>query len=304
MLISYYLSRYSVFRFTIILIIFLVPLSIPIVSAYSNENSTCYNVCCCNEPDTIESLLKNPTVIAAIITGISTVIAGWGGKEIVVNHIRMRNVYFIPYTEWCIKFSGTLHEFRELWEDMDRNNYSSKDMDHTTSDIITHIWEIHKEVESGYRWLSMVKKIDTDIGDRLDYIMDIIDRLWHKLETEHHDVILRVDGAKDIKEIIYHLGRNEKDSDNNNRTELVTLTTIAQKICNFLKNENTKFPKDDYKLLRGRILQEDNFEDVKRILNENVPRSYTKSHKTLIITIGIPTALLAIFILSLYYLLS
>lgn len=244
--------------------IILILLSVtPIIDVFAQSNVCIDNYfnntetrCCCIDTQNTDHINEwIIPIISAIITGI----IGVALKEIIVDKIKKRNLYFIPYTQWAIRFSGAFHEFRELCD-----NIKDKNNDNSATDVISHLWSIHGEVEEGYKWLSMVKKINTNAGDALDYMMDFVDRLWHKIETENPEMLKDHSTQKDFKEILTDLNKSKtKDG--------TKIDTIAELIKKVIKNEIDKENKS--------IFTAKKFDLVEKIIGEKIPTGFWKSLK-------------------------
>jgi hypothetical protein len=62
---------------------------------------------------------------------------------------KLREIYLVPYKEWCGDMYGEVLEFEHLCKHK-----------HTLSDdyIVFHFWEIHNTVRHGHKWMGKIKK--------------------------------------------------------------------------------------------------------------------------------------------------
>lgn len=145
------------------------------------------------------------TIIGYVFYGVIGSILAIIFTPILREWFQKRQAYLKPYTEWCVIFAGILHEFGEICERF-RNDGPKTHIirtEYNPTDILTHLWQMHQEIETGYKWLIMVKKDNHNAGESLDRIMDGVDRLWHELEYNQHGYLLRkATTHEDFKKII------------------------------------------------------------------------------------------------------
>jgi hypothetical protein len=157
---------------------------------------------------------QSTSVYLAIIAAVITVFVGPRSAA----HFKRRDHYYTPFTEWCASAYGTINEFAELCNDIQEaycdthatKTDAIKSFRTTTSDIgytnptyvITHIFDMHKEIERGYKVLGMIAKYDEHSADYLDSCFDKIDKLWHYLEHKYPILIMPLETSDERKEIL------------------------------------------------------------------------------------------------------
>lgn len=161
----------------------------------------------CGSDDDSEAL----TLAAAIIGGSFTVFLG----PIMAQYLRKRSLYSVPYTEWCIRVHGTIFEFKELCKDIrDNPGYShptSRSGFSNPTYIIFHLWEMHKAVEEGYKWLGMIFNENSDVHNKFNDLFDDVDFLWHFLEDRYPNLLNRQKSSDDLKKILKSLSLLDKN---------------------------------------------------------------------------------------------
>jgi hypothetical protein len=194
------------------------------------------------------------SVLAAIATAIFT--------PIIREKFKIREEYLLPYRRWCISFSGMLHEFEELCK------YVRCGEDVTDVDVIVHTWAMHQELETGFRWLNVLRNEGNraknvndedgdpkEVGDILDELMDAVDELWHRLQTDHKELLDKQTTTDDIYAIIQYM-----DMITPGKTSI-----IAEKIKTAIRigDANGKSPFD-----------KENFIAISTTLKKKIPRKY------------------------------
>jgi len=233
--------------------------------AQNQQNATNTFLDWLGKEGTGESLLG--AIFVAVIVAILT--------PILREFYKVREEYLIPYSRWCISFSGAIHEFRELCFYTIKPLYESWNQPCAfadSSDIITHIWHTHEQVEEGLRWLSMFKKQNGDtVGDILDNVMDEVDTLWHKLEVYDSNLLGKRRNGAEFGLILKRMSVFE-------RTSLVYFIVqeigpeLAEKKTNIQENAQLSpdcvvdpNPRDDGNLT------ETKFEAINDALNKRIP---------------------------------
>lgn len=171
-----------------------------LVAAQGNDNTA-------NQTSTILTHTDAINIINAILSGAVGSIAGIFITPFLRERYKKRQAYFKPYIKWCVSFAGILHEFEEICRvvrpDSPKTCAKHPKKIYTDIDIITHVWQMHHSIEEGYKWLVLVKTDNSVVGEYLDEIMDAVDRLWHNLEINQYQYLLRKDDTnKDFKKIL------------------------------------------------------------------------------------------------------
>ncbi len=177
-------------------------------TGYSYGNATCS---CTgntnNQLDMVNNAISNYSPIILAIIG-SGGLVGIFVTQHLTERYKIREQYFKPYVEWSLQFSGTLHEFEEICRNimLTSNGCTPKN---SPTDIISHLCQMHDQLEEGYQHVSWIKKNNWADIEPLDDFMDIVDRLWHWLESNYPDVFITSKNNPDmrLKQILFRCHR-------------------------------------------------------------------------------------------------
>lgn len=154
----------------------------------------------------LSGLRENPVaLLAAILTFIGALLTVFVSPWL-KEQFDIRAQYLVPYAKWCAEFYGIVSEFKELC----RNLEYDRPMSRNHSQVIYHVYEMHRAVEEGYRWLGKIEKDNYFSSEHFDDLFDGVDRIWHLLEKKHRRLIGKQTNPDDFRLILRHLNKYEE----------------------------------------------------------------------------------------------
>jgi hypothetical protein len=210
--------------------------------------------------------------VIAPISAITGVIVG----SILAQRFRKKNLYSDPYINWCVGAYGTIHEFRELCEKIKDNHsiiFPPSDVTSKTGYpnpefIISHLWEMHREVEKGYKWIGQIEKEGYCAHVAFNKLFDDVDYLWHYLEHNYSVLISPQTTADNFRKILKKIHGG-------------TAKEISEKIANAISNsEFAMFTEKEKEKNKNRNCKfnSDVFETVVNFLFCKIPKPWYKQN--------------------------
>ena len=115
-------------------------------------------------------------IISVIIAAVLTV---WLGPWLREN-FELRRIYLAPFRKWCSELYGDLDEFSR--------RYLSKGInyrDYSDVQIIDDYRTLHEALINAPIWTGKIEKEHKVFADTVKRLIDIVDKFWHHLESEH-----------------------------------------------------------------------------------------------------------------------
>lgn len=187
---------------------------------------------------------------SAVVTGLWNFLSI--SKEAkITEHYKIRSLYNESYTKWLIQIHGSIREFRELCHDIKNSGpiyipNPTKRLGNPVY-VITHVWEMHKEAEDGYKWIGVIEKMEKkpDVSHLLNQVFDRVDQLWHYLENTNALLLGKQSMSDDRRLILSLLSSADKQH-------------MADRIIQTIKNDA--------------ILSDYNFRKIEDFLLEKIPK--------------------------------
>jgi len=191
------------------------------------------------------------TIIATVLTGSVTAFFA----PVLKARFDREGVFTSGYTKWCIQLHGAVFEFSELCSEIKKHPSPPRsvlpDAGHTNPTyVISHLWEMHKAVEGGYKWLGMLWQDDPYTYSKFNKLFDKVDYLWHYLENEFEpDFYGKQATSDDLRDILKILSYSKR-------------ILIAERIRYFIVDESD--------------FNADKFEAIKQFLDNKIPTARSR----------------------------